>query len=84
MVSAMALAFIEGAGIMLYRCSNVIYDTSGEQVPGLPHALDVHYDGTEPETDLADCISDLTGWCVTSLSFRLKVRPNPLCAGVAA
>lgn len=45
----------------LFRVSEITWDTDGEQIKGLPDALDVWaYD----EDHAVDVASDETGWCI--------------------
>jgi hypothetical protein len=62
-----------------YRVTNIDYDTDGEDVDGLPTELDVDLeDDADPSLELADAISDKTGWCVNTFSFDVvPVMPAP-------
>jgi len=49
-----------------FRTFNIRYDTDGEGIEGLPNQLWFESDvpDFDPAEDLADMISDRTGWCV--------------------
>ncbi len=66
---------------MTYRVFNIDLETDGEEVE-TPEELFFNYDEdlTEDQTaeQLADAVSDFTGWLVNSLSYEpVKVFPNP-------
>lgn len=61
---------------MQYHCYEIDYDTDGEVIPDLPTELTVEYEGEDPACELADAISDQTGFCVNSFQYEV-VAPNP-------
>ena len=53
-----------------YQASNIVYDTDGEPVEGLPETVDFEADDYDEALNIgADEVSDRTGWCVHSLSI---------------
>ena len=55
---------------MRYRVSDISYDTDGEAVE-LPAAMSIDLDdGADPSAELADRISDATGFCVEAFRFE--------------
>jgi hypothetical protein len=63
---------------MRYRAFNIDFDTDGEEI-GLPTELVIEMDDdADPNLELADAISDKTGWCVNSFEFeKLDADPAP-------
>ena len=56
---------------MKVKAFNIVYDTDGLKVR-LPKTLAFEVDSDfSPEYDLADLISDHTGWCVVSFNYRV-------------
>lgn len=57
---------------MKYLAYDIKYDTDGKRVK-LPKKLefDVSDPDFSPDMDLADLISDKTGWCVNSFKFSI-------------
>ena len=55
-----------------YRAYNIKYDTGGH-IKGLPKSIDFEVDDPDfdPAYELADLISDKTGWCVNSFQFKI-------------
>ena len=58
-----------------YKVYSIRYDTDGEKVSGLPSSIVFEVDEEEdpdfdPANDLADMISDKTGWCVFGFSWK--------------
>ena len=49
-----------------WKVTNIEYDTDGEEID-LPTELGVFCD----EEEIADAISDYTGWCVISFDYEL-------------
>jgi hypothetical protein len=66
---------------MMYRVYDIDFDTDGEEIDDLPTEMQVEYDGDEPAMELADVISDKTGWCVNSFQFE-AVEPTPTAPGI--
>ena len=61
---------------MKYQAFNIRYDTDGDDeiAEGLPKVLTVELDDDQdPSVDIADAISDKTGFCIFGCEFR------PLC-----
>ena len=53
-----------------FTATNIQYDGDLDAVEGLPQKLTFDVDGdTDPQLDLADLISDKTGFCVVSFEF---------------
>ncbi len=68
---------------MKYRVFDIIYDGESADV-NLPSTMVLGLDAdAAPETELADAISDVTGWCVTSFRFE-AVAPGPDDGGCRA
>jgi hypothetical protein len=57
---------------MKIKVWNIVYDTDGKKVSGLPKKmiLDIPEDA-DLDSDIADIISDKTGWCVFSFDFKI-------------
>ena len=56
---------------MQYRVYDIEYDTDGKKVEGLPEELFFDADGIEdPAEELADLVSDKTGWCIFGHQFE--------------
>jgi len=58
---------------MRVKAYRIEYDTDGEEVHGLPKVLHFNIEDPDfnPENDLADLISDHTGWCVFSFKYKI-------------
>lgn len=58
-----------------YKAFNIDYETDGENV-GLPEELffEIDDEDFDPAYELADLISDRTGWLVNGFSFE-EVKP---------
>ena len=53
-----------------YRACDIVYDTDGHDVKGLPKELEFDVEpGFDPDEGLADLVSERTGWLVTSLNY---------------
>jgi len=56
---------------MKYKITNIVYDTDGESVD-LPSEMIVNVDGIiDIDQEIADAISDKTGWCVGSYNYEI-------------
>jgi hypothetical protein len=56
---------------MKIKVTNIIYDTDGESVD-LPSEMIVNVDGIiDIDQEIADAISDKTGWCVGSYNYEI-------------
>ena len=56
---------------MKYKVTNIVYDTDGESVD-LPSEMIVNVDGViDIDQEIADAISDKTGWCVGSYNYEI-------------
>ena len=64
---------------MKYRVFDIDYDTDGEDID-LPTELTLELeDGVSPDDELADLISDETGWCVNGFNYeKLDASPAPV------
>lgn len=54
------------------KAINIIWDTDGEEIDGLPTEMefpDELFDGGYDD-DVADYLSDQTGWCVESFNIE--------------
>lgn len=59
---------------MQIKAFNIQYDTDGVKVKGLPQELWFEIDDDpdfDPATELADLISNKTGWCVFGYDFEV-------------
>jgi predicted Abi (CAAX) family protease len=57
--------------VMQYRVFDIDYDTDGETVE-LPQELTLELDDdADPSLELADAISDKTGWLVNGFQFEV-------------
>jgi hypothetical protein len=55
---------------MKIKAINITYDTDGEKVQ-LPSSLSFDVDSDfDPEYELADLVSEETGWCVLSCDYE--------------
>lgn len=64
-------AEVNRKGTLQYKLTDIVYDTDGETVEGLPTELVVEVSPDfDMELDGADLISDETGWCVESFSHE--------------
>ncbi len=62
---------------MHYRVHEIEYDTDGEQVD-LPSELVLELgDDADPSLELADAVSDRTGFCVKAFQFEEAPAPGP-------
>ena len=60
-----------------YRATDIVYDTDGSDVD-LPSEMEVELeDDVDPSLELADAVSDRTGWLVESLSFEEVLQNRP-------
>lgn len=67
---------VEAANVN-YRVYDIDYDTDGEEVD-LPAELEVELEqGADPSLELADEISDRTGFCVRAFKFDEVPAPGP-------
>jgi hypothetical protein len=56
---------------MRIKVTNIVYDTDGESVD-LPSEMIVNVDGIiDIDQEIADAISDKTGWCVGSYNYEI-------------
>jgi hypothetical protein len=56
---------------MRIKVTNIVYDTDGESVD-LPSEMIVNVDGViDIDQEIADAISDKTGWCVGSYNYEI-------------
>jgi hypothetical protein len=56
---------------MKIEVTNIVYDTDGESVD-LPSEMIVNVDGIiDIDQEIADAISDKTGWCVGSYNYEI-------------
>lgn len=63
---------------MQYRVFDIDYDTDGQDVD-LPSELIFEADGIEdPASELADLVSDKTGWCVNHFEFQAVPETSPI------
>jgi len=57
---------------MKIKVTNIVYDTDGESISDLPTEMIVNVDGIiDIESEIADAISDNTGWCVESYNYEI-------------
>ena len=61
---------------MKIKVTNIVYDTDGESVSDLPNEMivyvEVHVEGVfDIESEIADAVSDSTGWCVESYNYEI-------------
>ena len=57
---------------MKIKVTNIVYDTDGESIPDLPTEMILNVDGDiDIESEIADAISDNTGWCVEGYSYEI-------------
>jgi hypothetical protein len=57
---------------MKIKVTNIVYDTDGESISDLPTEMIVNVDGViDIESEIADAISDNTGWCVESYNYEI-------------
>ncbi len=71
---------------MAIEVENIVWDTDGEPVDGLPEEMSFEADFDDEEPSEAEInhaatehMSDATGWCVTSFGFKsvAKVDAEP-------
>jgi hypothetical protein len=56
---------------MRIKVTDIVYDTDGESVD-LPSEMIVNVDGIiDIDQEIADAISDKTGWCVGSYNYEI-------------
>jgi len=56
---------------MKVKVTGIVYDTDGESVD-LPSEMIVEVDGIiDIDQEIADAISDKTGWCVGSYNYEI-------------
>lgn len=64
------------------RAHHIQYDTDGHRIPGLKKELILEVDDDlNPEYDLADVISDKTGWCVVGFLWEEVKKPETIEIG---
>lgn len=57
---------------MKIKVTNIVYDTDGESVPDLPTEMILNVGGDiDIESEIADAISDNTGWCVEGYNYEI-------------
>lgn len=57
---------------MKIKVTNIVYDTDGESIPDLPTEMILNVDGNiDIESEIADAISDNTGWCVEGYNYEI-------------
>ena len=57
---------------MKIKVTNIVYDTDGESISDLPTEMIVNVDGViDIESEIADAISDNTGWCVEGYKYEI-------------
>ncbi len=62
---------------MHYRAYDIDYDTDGEDVD-LPNEMVLELDDeADPSLELADLVSDRTGFCVRTFKFEEAPAPGP-------
>lgn len=60
------------------RCSEIAWDTDGDKklAKTLPHSYDIniedYVDGDDLDDEIADALSDLTGFCVEGFNYTIK------------
>lgn len=60
------------------RCSEIVWDTDGDKklAKTLPHSCDINIedcvDGDDLDDEIADALSDLTGFCVEGFNYTIK------------
>ena len=60
-----------------FQAFDIVYDTDGEQVPGLPGIVAFEAADLEEAAEIgADKVSDETGWLVESLRVRPDETPD--------
>jgi len=54
------------------KVTDIVYDTDGESDLDLPNGMIVEVDGIiDIESEVADAISDKTGWCVSGYNYEI-------------
>ena len=57
---------------MKIKVTNIVYDTGDESDLDLPTEMIVNVDGViDIESEIADAISDNTGWCVEGYNYEI-------------
>jgi len=57
---------------MKIKVTNIVYDTDGESISDLPNEMIVNVEGViDVESEIADAVSDSTGWCVESYNYEI-------------
>ena len=57
---------------MKIKVTNIVYDTDGESISDLPTEMILNVDGNiDIESEIADAISDTTGWCVNGYNYEV-------------
>jgi hypothetical protein len=57
---------------MKIKVTNIVYDTGDESDLDLPTEMIVNVDGViDIESEIADAISDSTGWCVEGYNYEI-------------
>lgn len=77
LVGYIAIKWILCRHDMEYRVYDIDYDTSGQEVELAKELVLNLDDDAEPSLELADAISNETGWCVNSFSFEPLGQPAP-------
>lgn len=60
------------------RCSEIVWDTDGDKklAKTLPHSCDIniedYVDGDDLDDEIANALSDLTGFCVEGFNYTIK------------
>ena len=60
------------------RCSEIVWDTDDDKklAKTLPHSCDIniedYVDGDDLDDEIADALSDLTGFCVEGFNYTIK------------
>ena len=58
----------------LFEAYDIVYDTDGEKVDGLPETVIFDAQDIDEAIEIgADKVSDATGWCVSALNVRKVV-----------
>ncbi len=57
---------------MFIKAYNIKYDTDGRRVSNLPKEItfEINDPNFDPENDIADLISDETGYCIFGCKFK--------------
>ena len=64
---------------MKIKVYNIKYDTDGKRVAGLKSDMILEVpDDTDLDEEIADIVSDKTGWCIFSCEFAIIENDAPL------